>query len=193
MADPKPQPSNQDLARQQIGMLPFGSLIGGPLNAAVEAQANAATTSLEFIKSLTETDDKKVLSVTFKYKNGDDVKELEVPLISIVPIPFLRIDSMDIGFKANVSATNNTTDSTTKSDTRTGKMSVSANHWFVKASLDASVSSKKDSTSTRDSKYSVEYTMDINVHAVQDDMPAGLAKVLNILTESVSVDGKKTG
>lgn len=189
MADPK-QPSNQDQARQQMGMLPFGSLIGGPLNAAVEAQANAATTSLEFIKSLTQTEDNKVLSVTFKYKNGDDIKELEVPLISIVPIPFLRIESMDIGFKANVSASNTAADTTTKSDSRSGKLSVSGKNWFVKASLDASVSSKKDSTSTRDSKYSVEYTMDINVHAVQDDVPAGLSRVLNILTESINVAEK---
>jgi hypothetical protein len=27
--------------------------------------------------------------------------------------------------------------------------------------------------------------MDINVHAVQDDVPAGLAKVLNLLNESM--------
>jgi hypothetical protein len=182
-----PKPANQDLARQQLGMLPFGSLIGGPLNAAIEAQAKAATTSLEFIKSLTETTDGKVLSVTFKYKNGDDIKELEVPLISIVPIPFLRIDSMNVSFKANISATNNTTETNSESVKKDAKMSVSGKYWFVKASFDASVSSKKDSSSTRDSKYSVEYTMDINVHAVQDDMPAGLSKVLNILTDSVNV------
>ena len=54
-----------------------------------------------------------------------------------------------------------------------------------KAEMSASVSSKKDSSSTRDSRYSVEYTMDINVHAVQDDIPAGLAKVLGLLNESM--------
>jgi hypothetical protein len=51
--------------------------------------------------------------------------------------------------------------------------------------MSASISSKKDSSATRDSRYSVEYTMDINVHAVQDDIPAGLAKVLGLLNESM--------
>jgi len=31
----------------------------------------------------------------------------------------------------------------------------------------------------------VEYTVDVSVHAVQDDMPAGIAKVLNLLTDSI--------
>ena len=48
--------------------------------------------------------------------------------------------------------------------------------------------SKKDSTSTSSSKYSVEYTIDINVHAVQDDMPAGMAKILGILTEAIAAN-----
>ncbi len=42
--------------------------------------------------------------------------------------------------------------------------------------MNASYSSKKDSSATRDSKYSVEYTMDVAVHAGQDSMPAGMAK-----------------
>jgi hypothetical protein len=29
--------------------------------------------------------------------------------------------------------------------------------------------------------------MDVSVHAVQDDMPAGLARMLNLLTAAISV------
>lgn len=187
------EPKKQDLARQQLGMLPFGNLIGGPLNAAVEAQAKAATTSLDFIKSLTTADkDDAIPSVTFKYKNGKNTNKLEVPLIAIVPIPFLRIDSMNIGFKASISASSQESQTNTDSLSKEAKMEASAKYWFAKAKFSGSVSSKKDSTATKDSKYSVEYTMDINVHAVQDDMPAGLAKVLNILTESVGNDGESS-
>jgi hypothetical protein len=64
-------------------------------------------------------------------------------------------------------------------------MSASAKYWFFKAEMSATVSSKKDTSSSRDSRYAVEYTMDINVHAVQDDVPGGLGKVLNLLTESI--------
>jgi hypothetical protein len=69
---------------------------------------------------------------------------------------------------------------------KSAKISGSARYLFFSASLDASVSSKKDSTSTKNSKYSVEYTIDVHVHAVQDDMPGGMSKILNILTESIN-------
>ncbi len=92
---------------------------------------------------------------------------------------------MDIQFKANISQSTETSD--TKSSTLESGASVEAgaSYWFVKAKMNASVSSKKDTSSTRDSRYAVEYTMDINVHAVQDDVPGGMAKVLNLLTESI--------
>lgn len=47
--------------------------------------------------------------------------------------------------------------------------------------MNASYSSKKDSKATSDSKYSVEYTMDVAVKAGQDSMPAGLSKILELL------------
>lgn len=56
----------------------------------------------------------------------------------------------------------------------------------ARAGMNASYSSKKDSSATKDSKYSVEYTMDVAVHAGQDSMPAGMAKVLEMLNNSIS-------
>ena len=73
-------------------------------------------------------------------------------------------------------------------------LEASASYWFVKAKMNASISSKKDSSSTQNSKYSVEYTIDVNVHAVQDDMPAGMSKILNILADTIEIEsGKKSG
>lgn len=51
-------------------------------------------------------------------------------------------------------------------------------------SVDAGIA---DSTTSRDAKYSVEYTMDIAVKAGQNSMPAGLAKVLELLNNSLDV------
>ena len=56
-----------------------------------------------------------------------------------------------------------------------------------KVGVSGSVSSKKDSTATNTSKYSVEQTMDVSLHAVQDDMPAGLAKVLDLLKDEIKL------
>jgi hypothetical protein len=111
--------------------------------------------------------------------------ELEVPLLTIVPIPFLRIENMDIHFKASISQATETKETESSSLGSEATVSAGAKYWFFKADMTASVSSKKDSSATRDSRYAVEYTMDINVHAVQDDVPGGLAKVLNLLNESM--------
>lgn len=172
---------------KELSAIPFGALIGGPLTAAVEAQAKAAYSSVEFINAVGFKDDREVINVEFKYQGGRGAgkQTLTVPLLTIVPIPFIRIDNMDIGFKASMSQSTGTEEKESKSLGASSKVSAGGKYFFVKASLDASVSSKKDSSSTKTSKYSVEYTIDINVHAVQDDMPAGMSKVLNILTDSI--------
>lgn len=172
----------------ELSAIPFGALIGGPMTAAIEAQSKAALASVDFIRAVGFDEDGNVLNVVFKYKAGaeeDDIQELQVPLLTIVPIPFLRIDNMDINFKASLSQSTETVDKTTNVTESEAKISAGAKYWFVNAQMSASVSSKKDTTSSRDSRYAVEYTMDINVHAVQDDIPGGMAKVLNLLSESI--------
>ena len=57
----------------------------------------------------------------------------------------------------------------------------------MEANLKANYSSKKDSKATEESKYSVESTIDVAVKAGQDSMPAGLAKVLELLGNSLDV------
>lgn len=59
--------------------------------------------------------------------------------------------------------------------------------FHMDAKMNANYSSKKDSKATQDSKYSVEYTMDVAVKAGQDSMPAGLAKVLELLGNALDV------
>ncbi|MBQ5410820.1 MAG: hypothetical protein IIU20_03505, partial [Bacteroidales bacterium] len=61
------------------------------------------------------------------------------------------------------------------------------------SNISAQVSSKKDSKATQESKYSVEYTIDVAVHASQDSMPAGMAKVLEMIGTAMdlcSADGE---
>lgn len=176
----------------ELAAIPFGTLIGGPLNAAIQAQANAAITTVDFINAVGFEKDGKVKNMKFSVMNGPkpetgeaQMMTLEVPYLSILPIPFLRIENLDIHFKASLSQSMETKESdTTSTEAKAG--AEGGGSWLgITAKMNASVSSKKDSSATRDSRYSVEYTMDINVHAVQDDIPAGLAKVLNMLNESM--------
>jgi len=181
-------PATTSDAVNELAAIPFGTLIGGPLNAAIEAQAKAAMTTVEFINAIGfegEGKKRKIRNIKFKYKRDKEEMELDVPLLTIVPIPFLRIENMDIHFKASISQSTENKEEDSSSVEKTANVSGSASYWFFKAKMSASVSSKKDSSSTRESRYAVEYTMDINVHAVQDDVPGGLAKVLNLLNESI--------
>ncbi|MEM7442329.1 MAG: DUF2589 domain-containing protein [Pseudomonadota bacterium] len=183
---------------QQLGAIPFGNLIGGPMTAAVEAQAKAAGTSYDFIRSVGFDDEGNLIKVPLKFNrrttdaDGNAVSNevsIEVPLLTLLPIPFLRIDHMTIDFTANMSDTSSSED--TKSEARNASVGVEAGakYLFFSAKLNASYSSKKESTSTKNSRYSIEYNMNVNVHAVQDDMPAGMAKVLNLLLENIPDPG----
>ncbi len=169
----------------ELQSLPFSSLIGGPLDAAIEAQGKAALSSVNFIRSVGFNDKNEVQNITFKATKGETTSEITVPLLTIVPIPFIRIDDMTIDFKANVTSSTATTEKTAESSQKSLSLSAGARYLFFTAKLEGSISSKKDSESTKSSKYAVETTIDIHVHAVQDEMPAGLSKMLNILTDTI--------
>ena len=177
--------SIQSEATGQLAALPFSNIIGGPLDAAVKAQAAAAKSSVEFIQSVAFDENGNVKNVVFQYQKDDSVAYLTVPVLTIVPVPYLRIDDLNISFKAKIDATSTTNDGSTSSTSGStrGRGSVGWGPWS--ASMNASLSSKKDSSSSRSSRYSVEYTMDVNVHATQDDIPAGMGRVLSILEKSI--------
>jgi len=183
------------VATNALQAIPFSSLIGGPLDAAIKAQAMAAKTSWEFIQQVglntnASTGEKSAVNVTFYYNKNGNLTKLIVPLLTIVPIPYIAIDDIQINFMANISAASS---STTEVNTNTemsagieGGAKLNYGIFSIHADFNANYSSKKDSKASEESKYSVEYTMDVSVHAGQSDMPAGLASVLNILQSSIT-------
>lgn len=183
------------VATSALQAIPFSSLIGGPLNACIEAQALAAKTTWTFIQQVgldedPQTKQRKAINVVFQYQKGNEMANLVVPLLTIVPIPYIAIDTIDINFKANISASSSSVQEDSSSTEFGGEASAHMEFGWgmfkVSADFKANYSSKKDSKATQDSKYSVEYTMDVSVHAGQDSMPAGLATVLGILRESIT-------
>lgn len=193
MADNNIDTSPSNVATNALQSIPFGSVIGGPLKACIDAQTQAAKCTYEFIRDVGLTTDKdgktQALMVSFSFCKGGRSTKINVPLLTIVPIPYIAVKDININFKANISAASTVSTTTTDSFQYNVDTKTKAHYgtFFAGASLEvkAGVSSKKDSTATRDSKYSVEYTMDINVNAGQEDMPAGMAKVLEMLNESI--------
>ncbi len=191
---------------EDLQAMPFGEMIGGPLSACVEAQEKAALTTVNFIRNVGFVKDKDnnptdtVVNVTFMYKRENKMVELTVPLLTIVPIPFIAIDTVNINFKANLKSfqretgkqkeaesdyQHNYENSSTKKASL-GWGSVSRDRSYSSAT--ATVSTKKDSVATQTSQYSVEATIDINVVAHQESMPAGMAKVLEMLNQAIFLE-----
>lgn len=271
---------------QEIASLDFASLIGGPLTAAVNAQAKSAMTTVNFIKevgfnkatkkqgnaesstldpiyvrfqypkevepyrpavpakfigikvtnpgsgytsppTVTITgdgagaeatavlgNDGKVVSVTLTkpgtgYKtaptvaiSGDgtgaaataefeagseaqaakfEMMMLEVPILTMLPIPYLRIEEMTIGFNAKINSME-WAQIDTSLDT-SGEVSVGGSASGFTASLKATWASKLSTSAGTN----VERTYDMSVHvkAVQSETPAGLERILGILEEAI--------
>ena len=184
------------VATNALQAIPFGSIIGGPLKACIEAQAMAAQTSWQFIQEVglntdPNTGQKEAVNVSFQFMQNGHMVQLNVPLLTIVPIPYIAIRDVDINFKANISASSSSVSE--QSNSSSADVGVEASlggrigPFRVNAKMNASYSSKKDSKATQESKYSVEYTMDVAVKAGQDSMPAGLAKVLELLGNTLDV------
>lgn len=168
-----------------LSSLPFGAMIGGPLSACVEAQEQAAETTMRFIQNVgLNKESDTVRNVVFTYEKEGKSVRLSVPLLTIVPIPYIAIESVDISFKANVTAmeTEHAKEDIHDTDTRLYAYTSRRNRYGVYSSY----STKKDSYSSQNSSYNVEATIDISVHARQDSMPAGLGKVLEILNTCIS-------
>ena len=153
------------VATNALQALPFGNIIGGPLKACIEAQAMAAKTSWNFIQDVglntdPETGEKKTVNVSFQFIKDGRLAQLNIPLLTIVPIPYIAIQTIDIAFKANINASSSS--STVENESSSvdaglaGSTSLNMGIFKINADFHANYSSKKDSTATQDSKYSVE-------------------------------------
>ena len=193
-------------ANRVLGSIPYGTLIGAPMTAAVEAQALAAQTSIDFIRSIgftTDGDDEAfgdVRSVTFDYKFRDTADGTEktatltVPLLTIVPIPYLRIDDMTIDFTSKITEEMIRTKKRDTSVDASAELSINYKSFLspVKVGFKASVSVKHSSSTATSNRYKTEHTININVRAVQDDIPGGMSRVLDLLESSISGEPNTT-
>lgn len=88
-------------------------------------------------------------------------------------------------------STDNSAASTENSATSSNKTAASATGAKPTISttptMSVGYSSKKDSGATRDSRYSVETTMDISITASEGEMPRGIDRLLGVLDDSTEV------
>ncbi len=177
--------------------LPIEFLIATPLIATVKAQAAAAQATLEFIKGLTDEDpathvrtpQKVVFDLQYQETNppaapgGQPVTQekhvhLDVPLLSIVPIPHLRIDSMTNHFKYEISQVVADKSAVSKGVDLSATAGTSLIP-FISATLKGNLSSQSSQESTTNRSG----VMEVTIHASEAPIPEGLARLLSLLAK----------
>lgn len=171
----------------ELNNIDFRKMIGGPLQAAVDAQVASALATVNFINTVgfTQTEnpaDRELVMVDFSHKRTDVdsegnpvVKEvaLSVPLLAMLPIPSLRIEQVVIDFNVKL----NSVESSSVSDQLGVSAEVKGGWGPVSFKVSASYQ-RKTATNVEVKK---EYSLNVNVKAVQDEMPPGLEKLLGML------------
>jgi hypothetical protein len=167
------------------------------LNACVKAQGEAARETMKFIENVglirKEVDGSFVEEAAylyFTYKKDGGYVTLSVPLLTIIPIPYIAIDYIDINFTCAVNGIESTNEEDTDNYNFKGEEAYKSKSLFGTRSynFNTSVSNKRSSKSSQDSSYSIEATMDVSIHAKSDVMPAGMAKVLEMFATSIDYE-----
>ena len=104
---------------------------------------------------------------------------LTVPLLSIVPIPYIRINDMTIDFEFQIKDVE-TAESTSEKNI---SVNAKAGGWFYKVNIKGSYSNRTLNKRETDRRTSLKIT----VNAVQDQIPEGLGRVLDMLQEAMKI------
>ena len=186
-ATPPAAPPSTDLVAE-LNNIDFRKMIGGPLQAAVDAQVASSLATVDFINTVgftapdPQTGKRDLVMVDFSHKRSDvDAsgtavpKEIfiKVPLLAMLPIPSLRIEHVTIDFNVKL----NSVESASTSDDLGVNAEIKAGWGPVSFKVSASYQ-RKTATNVEVKK---EYSLNVNVKAVQDEIPAGLEKILNLL------------
>ena len=189
-------------------------LIGAPLMALVDAESQAAKATANFIKemgfSVTHPDNEDsapedfgdLKMVTFRYqKRGVDGKPLsfkvEVPLLSLLPIPALQIKDAEMEFLAKIIDYPKRHQIKPKEDEKTQSedQSVSAEEEQAKKYSLAELPGRDlkatfgadypDDSTSRQRRLDMVIKMKIKMQ--QADVPAGLGSLFNLMQENISI------
>jgi outer membrane biosynthesis protein TonB len=127
----------------------------------VKAQVHAAQATYEYIceagfDAVSEYEWGKARTISFTFMMEGVMRQITVPLLAIIPLPYLQIDTVDISFTADVSVNSE------------GKMM-------------AKVANATDSEAVKQSSLNYQSQIDIDIKASSaGNMPVGIAKLLDL-------------
>lgn len=178
----------------ELQSIPYDEIIGGPLNAAVDANAEASRTAANFIQNVAFKSSNGGFSVfsnarepryvTFNYRKQTTVDgsgnpqeeefELKVPLLLLLHVPYFEVSRVTIDFNVKLNSVNKRM----VSESGGGGLSVPT-PWF-------SVSGSYQRTDKRSEKIQRTYDQSVHVEAGSIEPPTGVTRILDILEQTIT-------
>lgn len=186
----------------ELNSLDFSVYIGGPLQAAIQAQNAASMATVNFIKAVgfvqgTSGAPDQLRYVDFRFNKlvpnpefdaEEDVSatnplmtqqsvEVSVPFLAMLTLPALRIEELTIDFNAKLTSV----ETASVNSEFAASTELGINYKVV--NFKASASYKR--TSSRGTSVEKTYNLGVKVTAVNDEMPEGLDRILTLLEDSI--------
>lgn len=158
----------------------FRALLGAPLKACVDAQAQAASATANYIEKVgfrynNVSKEYETTTITFRYYTDDEIKTIVVPLITVIPVPYLQIRDVNLNFTADLSVDNGVLAARVSKDNRKiGRQTVA-----------------NDATSNTSANFSSDIKVNVNIKASSADMPMGVSYLLQVMQNSIDVQQMK--
>lgn len=111
--------------------------------------------------------------------------KLEVPILTMLPIPFIRIEETTIDFNAKINSIEEAeTDTSFKLDS---SLEIKGKYPPIFSAVTAKLKVSTSYQKNTQSGYKVDrtYSMAVHIRAVQDEMPAGTDRILGILEDAI--------
>lgn len=171
--------------------LPMEDLIAAPLKAVCDSQKQLAKSTHEFMTQIGfDTDDKGNLSGPrlLEYQLERPVNDgtmakvvVKAPLLTLVPIPALAVNEVNIDFQMEVTDTQTTTSKTASEIMTEASGSAGFLFWRASVKMNGKVSSSRENTRT--TNQTAKYQ--IRVNARQQQPTEGLSKLMDIMASCI--------
>ena len=183
----------------ELGSIPYGAVIGGPLNAAVEANAEASMTAAKFIQDVGfeqsddgwESEDKPIY-VTFHYKkevvdpeSGESSEEefdLKIPLLLLLNIPYFEVSKVTIDFNVKL----NSIEKFATSSKFNVESEVKGKQGWLTGNVKWRVGVSYQRQKSQSQKIERQYDQNVHVEALGVDPPEGVTRLFDILEGTIT-------
>lgn len=171
----------------------LNELLGAPMTAVVEAEAQAARATADFIKEVGFTGtgditnpalgDVRMVNFNYSRRNADGSLQkvsMEVPLLSLVPIPAVQVAEATIDLDVLLTSVSNKTETTTPAGNAAPSLKILKRQEFALKGI----LSKKEQPGTAPTT-TTRLNMQVQIKLRQADLTHGMVQLLNLMDKGI--------